>query len=142
MLQIQGPSLPFLRAINDIITPDSGNPFLLNFFPIFIDTNYLIELVPQISLRFNLTIELTKALHEKMKNREPLFKSSKQLDWALEILGYGFVSSQQQYIKDDKNYLESILAIYDYLLCGQVELELEGELKEFRNIEVYENIVL
>jgi len=94
------------------------------------------DLVPQPNLRANIIIEIIKGLHEKLKNKEPLFKSLKQFDWALELLGSAFVPPQYYYISHNANYLESVLAIYEYILCGKVELELEGRRFEFYNIEV------
>lgn len=86
-----------------------------------------------------MVVDLIKSLHDRMKAHKPLFKSAKQVEWALEILGYSFLAPQYQYMRDDKNYLESILAVYEYILCGQVDLEHDGKTVEFLNIEVYEN---
>lgn len=94
------------------------------------------DLIPQPNSRASITIDITKALHERMKNRDPLFRSLKQLEWALELLGYGFVPPQQQYFISSGNYLESILAVYEYVLCDKVVLELEGRNVEFKTVEV------
>ena len=95
---------------------------------------------PQPTFRANAVIELTKSLLEKLISAQPLFKSAKQIEWAIEILGYGLLPPQFQYIKDDRNYLEIILWIYEYILCGQVEMELDGKSLEAQNTEVSKKI--
>jgi len=137
MTQVLGPRLPCLYFVQTLLTTDEGlfSLFLLHFLN-SIDTNYLMDLIPQANSRASITIDITKALHERMKNRDPLFKSLKQLEWALELLGYGFVPPQQQYFISSGNYLESILAVYEYVLCDKVVLELEGRNVEFKSVEV------
>jgi len=84
------------------------------------------RLIPNSSVRANYTIELTKALYDKIERDELQFKSPKEVEWALEILGYGFIPPQYHYMKEERNYLKNILTIYEYILCEDVELIIDS----------------
>ncbi len=77
-----------------------------------------------------------KDLHTKLRNKEKLFKSIKQLEWLLEILASSFLPPQNPFITHNSNYLHNILALYEYILCGKVALEFEGKSVEFHSEEV------
>lgn len=83
-----------------------------------------------------MTIEIIKGLFAKMRNKEELFKSLKELDWALEILGYGLIPPQHQYINSNGNNLQNVLILYEYILSGKVSVDYEGKAIEFHNVEV------
>lgn len=125
MQQQTGPSLPCLDALNAILTPDKGVYTWISPI-IFIDTNFLSDLIPQSSIRASITIDLAKSLYERLERTEILFKSSKEVDWALEILGYGFIPPHSQFIKDERNHLKNIITIYDFLLSDEAEITVES----------------
>ena len=103
---------------------------------ILLDTNFLSDLIPQATIRANITIELAKALFDRLEKGETLFKSPKEVEWAIEILGYGFIPPHYQYVKDDRNHLKNILSIYEYLLCEEAELTIDGQTKKMPNSQV------
>jgi len=61
-------------------------------------------------------------LYERLDKGEPLFRTSKEIEWAIEILGYGFIPPHYQYVKEDRNYLKLILNIYEFTLCEEIEV--------------------
>lgn len=56
-----------------------------------------------------------------------MFKSPKEVEWATEILGYAFIPPHYQYVKEDKNYLKYILNIYEFMVCGELEIVNDGK---------------
>jgi hypothetical protein len=87
----------------------------------------LSNLIPSASLKAAYTIDLAKSLYERLDKDITMFKSPKEVEWALEILGYAFIPPHYQYVKEDKNYLKYILNIYEFLLCGELEVVNDGK---------------
>jgi len=83
-------------------------------------------LINNSTVRATIAIELTKSLSDRLDKDEPLFKSPKEVEWAIEILGYGFIPPHYQYVKEDRNYLKLILNIYEFTLCEEIEMVAEG----------------
>jgi hypothetical protein len=96
----------------------------------------LSDLITQPSVRASITIDLAKALYDRLEKQEALFKSSKEVDWALEILGYGCIPPHSQFIKDERNHLKNIITIYDFLLSDEAEITTEGATLKISNKRV------
>lgn len=94
------------------------------------------HLIPNGNVRANITIELAKALYEKIERDELQFKSPKETEWAIEILGYGFIPPYYQYNREERNYVKTILTIYEYILCDEVELILDNRKIRCVNLKV------
>lgn len=80
-------------------------------------------------MKTNVTIELTKSLYEKLEKSELEFKSPREIEWAVEILGYGFMPPHIYFQKEEKHYLKHILNIFEYILCEEVDLHRENKPK-------------
>jgi len=122
--------LPCLDSISHILNPDR-------------DTNFLSNLISSTSIKATFTIDLAKSLYERLDKDQTMFKSSKEVDWATEVLGYAFIPPHYQYVKEDKNYLKYVLNIYEFLLCNELEVVNDGKsyIKTTNNKQVldYEN---
>jgi hypothetical protein len=112
-------TLPSLENLYNLIFPDEG---IILIQRIFLDTNYMSHLFSTFTTKTNVTIELTKSLIEKLERGELEFKSSREIEWAVEILGYGFIPVQANLIREDKHYLRFILNLFEYILCEEVDL--------------------
>lgn len=75
-------------------------------------------------------------MSDKLEKKEPLFRSSKEVEWAIEILGYGYIPHYSQFIKDDRNHLRNILSIYRLQLTEETELVVEGQTVRVPNRKV------
>lgn len=119
-----GATLPCLDALQELLNPDNGNSHFVSL--IEKDTNFMSHLISNGTVRVNITIELTKHLYDRIERDELQFKSPKEVEWALEILGYGFIPPEYVYVREDRNFLKNILTIYEYILCEDVELIIDN----------------
>lgn len=82
---------------------------------------------------------MSKTLYERLLKKEPLFKSAKEIEWALEILSYGLIPPHSQFIRDDQNHLQNILTIYELILCEETERTIDKQTNRYTIVEVINN---
>lgn len=118
-------SLPCLENLFEFVVPDTGTNY--KSLKLKLDTNYLAYLIDKPEVRVSITIELVKSLHAKLEANDLQFRSPKQIDWMMEILGHGLIPPQYAYYREEKNYVKNILNIYECILCDEVHIEKENK---------------